>query len=181
MSGRIAQNVKQWLGGLCMSQFSPRSYFGYSFVVRPGDNDWLRRHLIVSKYSLSVLPYFAGADLVFNLRVTPTENAVPCAKLRYDWYLFRKGEKDACNRGHWDIVSPRDEYKGKIDLGHFAFTDEYRLDLEVTANGDKDCQTVADFEITSRANMQMAIIWFFLATALSVVMFLLGLWMGGKT
>lgn len=161
-----------------MSQFSPQKYFNrYKVSAKP--NDWIRRHL-VPKLNLCLLPYFCGADISLDIKIEPIKHNTQPEVLEYDLLLYKKGNKNP------EILTPSSnkvnmlqENKIIVKLRHFSFTDEYELVAKIRNNSEVESHTIADFEITSRANMQMAIIWFIVASFFSLISFLLGLWLGG--
>lgn len=136
-----------------MSQFSDRDYFGYNVSLRP--NDWLRSRLRFPPLNLELVPFFTGSDSYVNLRIKRTKVAVP-STLKYDWMLFKKGSEEAEANGTGTADLTRNaEYKTILFLKHFSYTDEYRVDFWVTIGDKSECKTVADIEITSRANMML--------------------------
>jgi hypothetical protein len=143
-----------------MSQYSTRNYFGYNIYLRPSVNDQIRRHLIIPKYDISLVPYFGGSDIVLDLIIKPTYRIIPCSSLKCKWALYLKDKVEPCKVSDELEIRPNIHTHPKlINLGHFSFTNEYRLDLEVSI-GDKSLKhDVADIEITSRANMQLSLIW----------------------
>ena len=147
----------QWLRRKHMSQFSDRIFWGYQVSVRP-HGDFLRK-VIIPKWNISFMPYFAGADIVFKLKIKPTKSAISCSDLKYEWYLFKKDDEEPCELGLCTTLSPVQVHENLINLKHFSYTNEYRLDLKVTANERELTQTVADFEITSRASVQLTFVW----------------------
>jgi hypothetical protein len=143
-------SLKKWLRGLGMSQFSPRAYSGFKVITTP--NDWLRRWLIVPLLYLELLPYFSGADIVFDVKMIRQRND-KLKPFNYKWNLYKKGSENAERSGSGANTKPSKVFRTKLHIGHFSYTDEYRLDLTIEQNGSTESHTVADFEITSRADM----------------------------
>jgi len=169
-------SLKQWLRGLGMSQFSPRMLFGYSISVLP--DDWLRKRLVVPKLYLELFPYLAGADIIFNIHIAPTPMAKLCSSFNYEWRLYKKEYNEATRIGIGKNPNPSKVFIDKLSIGHFSYTGEYRLDLAVTIGGDTECQTVADFEISSRANFQLKFIWFVAGAILTIIAGFIGYLIG---
>lgn len=159
-----------------MSQYNPRIFSGYEISVLP--SDWLRSRLVVPKLYLELFPYLAGADIIFNIRITPTPTAKPCSSFNYDWQLYKKGNDKAIRTGSSVNPNPGKTLRDKLIIGHLSYTDEYSLDLAVTIGDDTECQTVADFEISSRANFLLTFIWFLAGAVLTIIAGLIGYLIG---
>ncbi|HEX9896743.1 MAG TPA: hypothetical protein VGA85_03675 [Dehalococcoidales bacterium] len=147
-------SLKRVLRGFGMSQFSDREFYGYAIALRP--NDWLRSWFRILGLNLDLMPYFSGCDIYFNFIIAPTKRAIPSPSIKYTWQLYKKGGNNQADaNGSGSISNLTIKHKKKLFIGHFSYTDEYRLELEVELGGEKEDQTVADFEITSRAGALM--------------------------
>jgi hypothetical protein len=158
-------------GGRGMSQFLDRGFFDYGFTLRP--NDRVRSIVRIPFLNLELVPYFIGSDISVKLRIKPTSKAKPNI-LCYEWRLFKKNSPDLVNSGKGvaDMTKTND-HKTNLFLTHFSYTDEYSVDMNVTANGqtESQSQTMLDLEITSRASVMMNWWWLVLGGAVG---FLLG-------
>ncbi|MFC2008377.1 hypothetical protein ACFLT0_01645, partial [Chloroflexota bacterium] len=102
-------------------------------------------------------------------RAEPMQKSQSPTLLNYRWLLYKKGDNQPQKTGLGTVLSPNKKNTDTVDLEHFSYTDEYRLDFEVTINDATECGTIADFEIHSRASLQVALIWFVLASVVTVV------------
>jgi hypothetical protein len=67
--------------------------------------------------------------------------------------VIKKGSDLPEHEGEGVVKSPdMSANTHNLNLGHFPFTDEYRLDLEVCAGHMVRRQTVLDFELLSRSS-----------------------------
>ena len=156
-----------------MSQFSPRIYFNeYRVTARPNDN--FRRHLI-PRLNLGILPYFNGADILFDLSILPIKRKTTLPILKYSLYLSKKRGNALIPIASNTIANVTHKaYKTTVSIGHFSFTDEYKLDMEIEYNGKAERLTIADFEIKSRASAQLLLIGFLLGLIATVIGYFIG-------
>ena len=157
---------KLWLGRRGMSQFSDRNFFGHQVCLRP--DDWLRKRFFMPKLHFAFVPYFSGSDISFSLCIKPNEGKKPDT-LKYTWYLSARGDKEPFKSDSDVAVISDKEYETKLFLGHFSFTNEYKLDLKVTRANTQQFDTVADFEVTSRAIVEKNFWWIILSLVIGVI------------
>jgi len=129
---------------------------------------------MIPKWNYVLVPYFTGADIVYKLQITPTKSAIPCSELKYNWILLKKDTDKPEDTNGGIVKSPSKEHTAEINLGHFPFSNEYKLDLQVTVNNTTESKTVADIEIISRANVQLTLIWAILAFIFGIITYFIG-------
>ena len=163
-----------------MSQFLDRKYFGYKVSLRP--NDPFRKipfRIKMPHLNLFLLPYFSGSDILFNLNIKATESALPTV-LKYDWQLYMKEKEQLCNAGNGIAdMTTRKSHKDILDLGHFSFTYNYQLNMIIESENEKRCQTVVDFETSSRTAFQMFLLNVLFAIIGGVIGWVIGRFGGG--
>jgi len=114
---------------------------------------------------LFLLPYLWGTDISFNLTIKTTKAAIP-AVLEYEWQLYVEEDKKPSKAGNGIAdMTTRENYKAILDLEHFSNAHKYRLDITIKTVSGERCQTVADFETSSRTAFQM----FILATLFAII------------
>jgi len=149
-----------------MPQFSDRNFFGHQVCLRP--DDWLRKPVFMPKLHFAFMPYFSGSDISFSLRIKPNKGKTPDT-LKYTWYLRERGNEELYNSGSGVAVISDKEYKARLFLGHFSFTNEYKLDLKVTRGDEQQSDNVGDFEATSRASVEKSFLWIVLSLVIGIV------------
>lgn len=149
-----------------MPQFSDRDLLAHQVSLRP--DDWLRKRVFMPKLHFAFVPYFSGSDIYFSLRIKPNKEKTPDT-LKYTWHLRARGNEELYSSGSGVAVTSDKEYKTRLLLGHFSFTDEYRLDLRVTRGNEQQSDNVADFEVTSRASVEKDFLLITLSLVIGVV------------
>ena len=162
-----------------MAQFLDRDFFGYQVCLRP--DDWLRKRLVVPKlHFVALFPYFSGSDIYFSLRIKPNKEirGRPPTTIKYTWYLSKRGDKEHCNSDSGVAEVADKKYKTRLFLGSFSFTDEYKLDLEVTRDNEPQSDNVANFEVTSRANFDLKLLWLLIGAVITIIGGVIGYFIG---
>ena len=154
-----------------MPQFLDRECFGYRVFLRPTDPFRKIFRIKLPDLNLFLLPYLWGTDIMFNLNIQATQSALPRV-LKYEWQLYAKEEARprVTGNGIVDMTTAR-KRNTILDLGHFSFRYEYRLDITIeTESGEKCQKTVVDFETSSRTAFQM----FLLGALLTIIGVVIG-------
>ena len=170
--------LSKWLREKGMAQFTDRYIFGYKFSARPGDTDAFRKWLVIPRLGILMLPYLNGSDLGFELKVSPTKDAFEYLAMKCTFYLTPKDEGLLKHEGHHApeiITNPLFNTPYILLLGHFPFTGEWVLDIEVEMDGKKERQSIANFEFKSLATAATNL-WLILLTGIltGIVGFILG-------
>jgi hypothetical protein len=138
-----------------MSIFCTREYFGYRFIPRSGKIDIYRTKLTLPS-GKCLLPYFNGSEIQLDIKVVPPETANLHNDLKYKWIIIPK-DKDSSGpnyKGEGVVKIPININSHIVlDIGHFPYTGEYELKLEVGLNDKLPIsQTIVDYEFVSRAS-----------------------------
>lgn len=162
-----------------MAQFLDRDFWGYQVRLRP--DDWLRKRLVVPKlHFVALFPYFSGSVIHFSLHIKPSKEirGQPPTTLKYTWYLSKRDDKEPCNNdsGVAEVADKGD--KKRLSLGSFPFTDEYKLDLEITRDDELQSDNVANFEVTSRADFNLKFLWLLVGAVLTIIGGVIGYFIG---
>ena len=161
-----------------MAQFLDRDFWGYQVRLRP--DDWLRKRLVVPKlHFVALFPYFSGSVIHFSLHIRPGKEIrgqFPTT-LKYTWYLSKRGDKEPCSSGSGVAETDKGDTK-RLALGNFSFTDEYKLDLEVTRDDESQSDNVANFEVTSRADFDLRLLWLLVGAVLAIIGGVIGYFIG---
>ncbi len=108
------------------------------------------------------------------VNVIPVKPTTIVSQLDYKWSVASK-DKDV----NWKVPTgsgivhlPTDAIN--LDLGHFPFSGEYILELDITSNGESVTQTIVDYDVLRRSEVFINVWWILLAALLSAVATYLG-------